>query len=473
MPLPDGRTIPEPVEVASLPFSWLGGRSGAAAAAVAAAAAAASQSSAAAPQISAVGYYDAQGADGAPAEVQVVAHATGGTVAVITARVHRTNARSRYVLRNTRSVVLPLGQVAAASTPTGRIADRNGQQANGVSPQKSRKRAKTRSPGGVSHPNLPLLARVENSGSEDGGEGGWVVEVHSWVNGGSHLQCIPCKPQGSGKGQFGHTAGAEPGNAEVTGSGTGMVLDESSDSDAKGKDTVAPVFGKLAEKVRSGDELSFIPYALPSLTLTCRSRHEDAGDDLSPGDDAVCYRGAGAACNGKGQGHIKHAMWMSDWIGAEALPPALAVIDDESRLHVFELGDGVSSKDHPFAGDGGSGSDTRGGMVSASSGDKFNPNGFFGKRGSAKSPTGSVASLSNNSSHLCMKELMGQDAKEIERSPSLEQTSRRARAELGRLSFKEDRPPVEKTVVLPLDSKYGLGLTLAFEGNRVRGYSGI
>lgn len=469
MPLPDGRTVPEPVEVASLPFSWLGGLSGGAATVAAAAA----------PQISAVGYYDAQGADGAPTEVQVVARAAGDTIAVITARVHRANARSRYVFRNTRSVVLPLGQ--AAGTAPGPVPTRGGGRVSGAA-RKSKRAAKGSLPEGVCHPNLPLLARLERSeGDATGAGGGWAVEVHSWVNGGSHLQCIPCKPRGSGKGQLGHTAGAEPGGSADEAGRRGVAVsprssafDSSDSDDVNGKDRVAPVFGELAQKVRSGDELSFIPYALPSLTLTCRSRCESTGGDASPGVAAVCYCGAGAACGGQARGQIKLAMWMLDWIGAEALPPALAVIDGKSRLHVFELDDGTSTA--PSAADSGGG----GGTLSAESGDRFNPSGLVGKRmTTAKSSSGSLVSLSNNSGHLHMKGMVDvdveQDMKEGNRASSPERASRRARAEFGGPSSSsgEDRPPVEKTVVLPLDSKYGLGLTLAFEGNRVRGWDGM
>ena len=482
MPLPDGRTIPEPVEVASLPFSWLVGLSGGAATAAAAAAAASRSSSAhGVPQISAVGYYDAQGADGAPTEVQVVARAAGDTIAVITARVHRATARSRYVFRNTRSVVLPLGQAGGGTAP-GRLPTRSGRVsgaagAAGAAQSKSKKGAKASLPEGVCHPNLPLLARLDRGEGEASGAGGWAVEVHSWVNGGSHLQCIPCKPRGSGKGQLGHTAGAEPASSGDEGGARGLVVspgssggfDDSSDSDAKGRDKVAPVFGELAQKVRSGDELSFIPYALPSLTLTCRSRQERSSGDASPGVDAVCYCGAGAACGGQARGRIRLALWMSDWIGAEALPPALAVMDDKSRLHVFELDDGASSTEPPSSDDGGGGG---GDTFSAKGGDRLDPNALtVGKRmTSSKSSSGSLASLSNNSRHLHMKDMIDQDSKEGgERASSPARMSRRARAEFGGPpSLGEDRPPVEKTVVLPLDSKYGLGLTLAFEGNRVR-----
>eukprot|EP00752_Nemacystus_decipiens_P003935 g3603.t1 len=481
MPLPDGRTVPEPVEVASLPFSWLVGLSGGAATAAAAAAAAASKSSLSRgiAQISAVGYYDAQGADGAPTEVQVVARAAGDAIAVITARVHRATARSRYVFRNTRSVVLPLAQ-AGGGTGVGRLPTRSGRAggAAAAAQSRSKKGAEAGLSEGVCHPNLPLLARLDRGGGDASRAGGWAVEVHSWVNGGSHLQCIPCKPRGRGKGQLGHTAGAEPGSSgDEDGGARGLAVSpvssggfDSSDSDAKGRDRVAPVFGELAQKVRSGDELSFIPYALPSLTLACgSSRRERSGGDAGPGADSACSSGAGAAYGGQARGHIRLAMWMSDWIGAEALPPALAVMDDKSRLHVFELDDGASSAVEALPedddGSGGGGGDT----FPAKSGDRLDPNGLAGKRMTpSKLSSGSLASLSNNSRHLHMKDMIDQDSKEGERASSPARTSRRARTEFGgQPSFGEDRPPVEKTVVLPLDSKYGLGLTLAFEGNRV------
>lgn len=436
MPLPDGRTVPEPVEVASLPFSWLVGVSRGAATAAAAAATAASKewSAAAAPLVSAVGYYDAQGADGAPAEVQVVAPAAGGTIAVITARVHRADSRSRYVFRNTRSVALPMGQAGVPDPPQeARSGAGKGAKVVGLAAVATE---------GVCHPNLPLLARLE---------GGCAVEVHSWVNGGSHLQCIPCKPRGGGgRGQPGHTAGAEPGHADkgaVIMSRSDSGCGDSSDGSGGANGRVAPVLGELAQKVRSGDELSFVPYALPSVTLACCSADENAGGDSSP--DA-----SGSS------GRIEHAMWMSDWVGAEALPPALAVIDGDKRLHVFELDDGASSYGETLDANGGSTGDGLSSLV-----------GMLGKRTPTKSSTGSLASLSNASRDLHMKDLVGQDGKERSPSPQ-ERTSRRARVDFGGPSFRDDRPPVEKTVVLPLDSKYGLGLTLAFERSRVRRYSG-
>ncbi|CAN0128554.1 unnamed protein product, partial [Ectocarpus sp. 12 AP-2014] len=61
------------------------------------------------------------------------------------------------------------------------------------------------------------------------------------------------------------------------------------------------------------------------------------------------------ACGGRGGAAIEHAMWMSDWVGAEALPPALAVIDGEKRLHVFELDDGASSSGETLDANGGGG----------------------------------------------------------------------------------------------------------------------
>ncbi|CAN0141615.1 unnamed protein product, partial [Ectocarpus sp. 13 AM-2016] len=117
-------------------------------------------------------------------------------------------------------------------------------------------------------------------------------------------------------------AGAEPGNADrrvviVSRSDSGCCDSSDGSSDAKGR--FAPVLGELAQKVRSGDELSFVPYALPTVTLACRSTDEStSGGDSSPD-----------ACGGGGGAAIEHAMWMSDWVGAEALPPALAVIDGE------------------------------------------------------------------------------------------------------------------------------------------------
>lgn len=481
MPLPDGRTIPEPVEVASLPFSWLVGLSAAASRAESTAAA----SGPVPPQVSAVGYYDAQGADGAPTELQIVARAAGSTIAVITARVHRATARSRFVFRNTRSVVLPLGQAAPGFVESRGVALAEGlwkgaaKQANVDQP--------TAAGGGVDaegipHPNLPLIAKLgrQRSGIEAGGGGGWAVEVHSWVNGGSHLQCIPCKPRGVENGQAGHTAGAEPAHTDKGGGANAVFVSSGSVSsdrsspagDAKSKHTVAPIFSELARKVRSGDELSFVPYALPSLTLGCQSgqgAHGEAKNGLGRpgGGGGVCYCGAGVPCRGGCLGDIRHAVWLADWIGAEALPPALAVIDASSCLHVFELDDGASTEELAGAGGDGPGSS---GPPSAGSVDIFCADGWLGKRSSTRSSTSSLVSLLNSDRHLQLKGFVG-DGKVPEPNSSPERMSRRARGEYGGASYREDESPVEKTVVLPLDAKYGLGLTLAFEGNRVRDWS--
>lgn len=437
MPLPDGRTVPEPVEVASLPFSWLVGLSAAGAALI---------PSAVVPQVSAVGYYDAQSADGAPTELQVVARAAGGTVAVITARVHRATTRSRFVFRNTRSVVLPLGQTAPEAGRGGTNGAANSRRNSAEALEGDRSSTGLGGVEAVPHPNLPLIARLGRSiGGVKGSGGGSAVEVHSWVNGGSHLQCIPCKPRGRQKGQLGHTAGAEPGTkGDDPVRGTVLMSSESFSSDSSSggqgdnrKDRVAPVFSDLAQKVRSGDELSFVPYALPSLTL-------------------------GTVCKGEGEGDIKNAMWLADWIGAEALPPALAVIDAKSRLHVFELDDG-SSSEKPSAADG-NGTGAANAPPPASGNAKAD--GMVASRTSFMSSTGSLVSLTNSERSLHLKGLM-EDTKEPGSNNSPERTSRRARDEVT--GSRAGGPPQEKTVVLPLDSKYGLGLTLAFEGHRVRG----
>lgn len=463
MPLPDGRTIPEPVEVASLPFSWLVGLS---------TGASATPITAVVQQVSAVGYYDAQSADGAPTELQVVARAAGGTIAVMTARVHRADVKSRYVLRNTRSVVLPLGQPAR-----GLIMDAS---VNGSSKRAgadvSSKAAGFGHAEGIAHPNLPLVIRLgrSKSGGESSVSDTWAVEVHSWVNGGSHLQCIPCKPRGSERGQPGHTAGAEPGNS-VDSNNTFIVGQDSfNSSDGSGldgkakvkKDRVAPVFSELAQKVRSGDELSFVPYALPSLTLQCHSlpgKTRKVKPTVDESDNVVCYCGAGASCNGQGQGQgdIKHAMWLADWIGTEALPPTLAVIDVHSRLHVFELDDGTSSEELPAAGD------SSAGVIVPDGSPRREERKSLRKRTSALSPTVPLTSLSH-SRHTFITGLMEEETKELDRSSSPGRMSRRARREFGGPDPDVDEAPIEKTVVLPLDSKYGLGLTLSFDDNRVR-----
>ena len=458
MPLPDGRTTPELVQVASLPFSWLVGLPATRKTEPAAA-------SNALPQVSAIGYYDAQAADGAPTELQIAARAAGGTIAIITARVHRSDPNGRFLLRNTRSVVLPLGQGAAGGGP--------GHGQVGV----------------LAHPNLPLVARLGARRNRDAaGERrgrGWAVEVYSWVNGGSHLQCIPCKPRGKENGQPGHTAGAEPGDAgEYTrndgralavspGSSSTNVSVATAASTAGGgnsNDLVAPIFSELAHKVRSGDELSFVPYALPSLTLGCRScRGEGAVGGNGAGEGrGVCSCGAETPPSAStGAEDISHAMWLADWIGAEALPPALAVVDSKSRLHVFELDDGASSEGSP---DPVTGAFLAGSAEAESSHEdpqRLRAEWQQGRWDSSWKRGGSAVSLSNSNRSLHLKGMV-EDSQESDRS-SREQMGRRARGEKlgGAPPGEEDTIPTEKTVVLPLDNKYGLGLTLAFENLRV------
>lgn len=445
MPLPDGRIVPDPVEVASLPFSWLVGLSATEVDRPAL--------SAALPQVSAVGYYDTHSVDGAPTELQVAARAAGGTIAVITARVHRSDPNSRFVFRNTRSVVLPIGQDVAQGLFTPR---RHGGDAKVVV-----------------HPNLPLVARLGGKCQRGVRGDAWAVEVHSWVNGGSHLQCIPCKPRGKENGQPGHTAGAEPEGAVDGGDssdGGCLIVSPASSStigspvitsvdaaapsgvDGEIKDVVAPVFSELAQKVRSGDELSFVPYALPSLTL---------GSSSGQGEEGTFGNAQAPPPGSSNEEVIKHAMWLADWIGTEALPPALAVVDSKSRLHVFELDDGASSEgrdvamsvDAAYAGPSSSGDlqhlrDEWQGKWGSSSGRK-----------SLMGESGSVMSLTNSNRSLQFKGMMMEDSKE--------RTSMRATGELRGVSVDEGVLPTEKTVVLPLDNKYGLGLTLAFENNQV------
>lgn len=492
MPLPDGRTFPEPVEVASLPFSWSVGLSAPPGGAV-------GGRGSPFPQVSAVGYYDAQSADGAPTELQVVARAAGGTIAVMTARVHRASARGRFVFRNTRSVVLPLGQSSSAgSAPRGSNGEAGSSRKRGGGANVSREDGLPSGGGhwdveGIPHPNLPLIARLS-------GKGGWAVEVDSWVNGGSHLQCIPCKPREGESSRLGHTAGGEPERASGAPVSGSMNSDSSSDSssgdsggggggggkggsgDARGKDRVAPVFSELAQKVRSGDELSFVPYSLPSLTLGCSGCRGKEGEaktrtNASGCSDACGRRPAGgvtgSASNGAGQGDMKHALWLADWVGAEALPPALAVIDADSRLHVFELDDGASSSESPpadGAGAGGAGPASFSFGAGSGAGGSGGGRGLSGRVGSTMSSTGSMVSLSHSERHLHLKGYM-EDSKGEDGSSSPEMMSRRARAEFGGAALRLDKAPLEKTVVLPLDSKYGLGLTLAFEDSRVRGCS--
>lgn len=457
MPLPDGRTTPEPVEVASLPFSWLVGLS---------AGSGVSTASSVVPLVSAVGYYDAQGADGAPTEIQIVSRAAGGTIEVITARVHCADARSRFVFRNVRSVVLPLGQAAVPVLPA----------VNGEEASASEDWAEVDETGctgeleGLAHPNLPLIARL---GKRRGRGGGWAVEVHSWVNGESHLQCIPCTPRGAAHGQPGHTAGDELEHAgavksdrggAVAVSGNSLSSGGSSAGDRKEKYGVAPIFGELAQKVRAGDELSFVPYSLPSLTLGCCSCEGDrSGKCITGGGNGkLCCCGKEAGCGSSSRGQqndVKHAMWLADWIGAEALPPALVVVDAESRLHVFELDDGAASEVSSCSSDstGGSSAGTPYGVDHLKAG-------MMSRRTSAKSSTSSLMSLTHSERNLPLKGLGDMHVEPDPSRLSPERMSRRARGEYG---GKDDGPPIEKTVVLPLDSKYGLGLTLAFEDNRV------
>lgn len=451
MPLPDGRTTPGLLEVASLTFRWLAGL---------ATQAPSPGSPRILPHVSAVGYYDAQGAGGAPTELQAVARAAGGTLAVITARLHHESARSKFTFRNTRSVVLPLGLTGG---PRG---SQVGNQATTERPVGPKNVATVGEAGcedgdGVPHPNLPLIARVRRNA-----RGGWKVEVHSWVNGGSYLQCIPCKPQGHGCGEPGHTAGAEPGHvAEEDGGKLGDTwLSSDSTGSSVGLGGVAPLFGELASKVKSGDELSFVPYALPGVTVGCWScgarstrgrrdvRIDEDADSLSPGD-GVCQCQDGGDCNGSG-GRIAHAMWLADWVGAEGLPPALSVIDGNSRLHVFELDDGAVTEEAPR-----DSFDAADGMPVAGSTRKYH------LRGGAGGST--MGSLSHSVKKLSLKGVRGTPLEDC-RDRSDEWTSRRAQADASqRLVVDDGLPPREKTVVLPLDAKYGLGLTLAFQDNQV------
>lgn len=170
---------------------------------------------------------------------------------------------------------------------------------------------------------------------------------------------------------------------------------------------------------------------------------------------------------------MKHALWLADWVGAEALPPALAVIDADSRLHVFELDDGASSSESPpadGASAGGAGPASFSFGAGSGGGGAGGGRGLSGRVGSTMSSTGSMVSLSHSERHLHLKGYM-EDSKGEDGSSSPEMMSRRARAEFGGAALRLDKAPLEKTVVLPLDSKYGLGLTLAFEDSRVRGCS--
>lgn len=460
MPLPDGRTTPGLLEVASLPYKWL-------------ADSAALTPSPGSPwvlsRVSAVGYYDAQGAGGAPTELQAVARAAGGTLAVITARLHHDGAKGKFAFRNTRSVVLPLGlrgstlarlengdQVRASQAVGGMLASATGRATGALT-------AASVASDGVPHPNLPLIARLRKGGSCAGdsrSDDGWRVEVHSWVNGGSHLQCIPCKPRGHRRGQPGHTAGAEPGHTEDGGEDSvGWLGGGSVGNGGVELGSVAPLFGELASKVKSGDELSFVPYALPSLTVygfSCGSGSHGRSDFKSNDDSE------GNACDresGWGEGRIEHTMWLADWIGAEALPPALMVIDSNSRLHIFELDDGAAEEEAP-----GDRFDVANGMPSAEMGIRRSSLGAL----SNMSSTGSFAGILSHSIRTMDIKGDGGNSPGVVRDSGSERTSRRAQAETSaRLVVEDDVTPCEKTVVLPLDATYGLGLTLAFRDNQV------
>lgn len=474
MPLPDGRTTPGLVEVAALPFKWL--VDSASASSTSSALPASRRAPLILPRVSAVGYYDAQGASGAPTELQAVARAAEGTLSVVTARVHHDRSKGKFVFRNTRSVVLPLGEMgltAGSEYANAAVGKR------GVEAMES-----------IPHPNLPLIARLTRSDIGAGGRAGSLkVEVHSWVNGGSHLQCIPCKPREPGGGQPGHTAGAEPGQAgEESGEGgcnnrSDSWVSSETLSNGGGRErqgSVAPLFSELAQKVKSGDELSFVPYALPSLTLGCCSlsqgnpgdieldKHMEytrGGSSVMDGDVCPCSRGE--ECTHEGGARIMHAMWLADWIGAESLSPALTVIDTSSRLHVFELDDGSATVEESAC----DRFDVSGGTPLGGFGHSKATDGSFMRRSWAQgglgstSSTASLSSLSHSMHHL---HLLGGDGHEVVREASLERPSRRAVAEAsGRMFVQEGLVPREKTVVLPLDSKYGLGLTLAFQDEQV------
>ncbi|CAM9194738.1 unnamed protein product, partial [Sphacelaria rigidula] len=85
---------------------------------------------------------------------------------------------------------------------------------------------------------------------------------------------------------------------------------------------------ELAAKVKSGDELSFVPYALPGVRVGCslsgtqsgrgRSdvRLDECADDVSTCDGACREdREDGSGDCGGGGGRIAHAMWLADWVG--------------------------------------------------------------------------------------------------------------------------------------------------------------
>lgn len=464
MPLPDGRTTPGLLEVASLTFKWLAG-SGTQAPSPG------TDCQRVLPRISAVGYYDAQGAGGAPTELQAVARAADGALAVITARLHHENAKGKFTFRNTRSVVLPLGLGLGFPARPKRI--EAGTRPSGVSSRKRGEEA-ARAPtvwgdeDGVPHPNLPLLARIRRvGGGGDAGGGGWKVEVHSWVNGGSHLQCIPCKPRGNGRGEPGHTAGAElmHTDGEDANAGCGTLADSWLTGESKvngaGLESVAPLFGELAAKVRSGDELSFVPYALPGVTVGCSSSGTQSSRGRS--DVRLDESADGSGDCGGGGGRIAHAMWLADWVGAEALPPALAIVDGDSRLHVFELDDGAiadEAEEDRF--------DVNDGMPAADPAKRRSIGGL-----PARSSVGSLTGpLSHSVKNLGLKGVGGTPLEDYRERFSNDRPSRRAQTEVSqRLVLDEGLPPREKTVVLPLDAKYGLGLTLAFQDNQVGSWS--
>lgn len=454
MPMFDGRTTPGLVEVASLRLKWL---------ATSGPSTVPGQGSRISQRVSAVGYYDALGSGGAPTELQAIARAAGGNLAIITARVHQDSSTSKFGFRNTRSVILPLGP--------------HGAEANGLRAEPARQKKGPRwaaaskavavmdkaaacepqPPGremlsGVPHPNLPLVARLRRDGEDQGGGDGWQLEVYSWVNGGSHLQCIPRKPQGAGAGQAGHTADVET----EQGGGKDEQRDDAEragEGREKGGAGMAPLFNELAQKVKSGDEPSFVPYILPSLVL-----RGPASQGVGEGAGSTGRTGAGE--------RIAHAMWLADWIGAEALPPALAVVDSDSCLHVFELDDGAAaaeSADDFF--------DVAAGLPPTAKNRTGSDRSLPARRSWSHGTTGTPSTAPTMPLSHSVQNLRGPvDGQQSSLPSSPERPSRRARPDVSeRLVVEEPDSPQEKTVILPLDMKYGLGLTLAFHDDRVSG----
>ncbi|CAN0164681.1 unnamed protein product, partial [Discosporangium mesarthrocarpum] len=459
-PLPDGWSSPHPVEVASLTMPTLASSSapGAPLAAVGLGA------------VSSVGYYHSDGR-GAPSEIQAVMCSSDGHITVVTARVQRDNVRAKFVFRNVRAVALPLirGPPASRAVIGGSVAPPDGSMGGGEGGKRGPGADGGVGVGGgvVPHPNLPLIAEVSPQGN------GRRILVHSWVNGGSHLQCIPCRPRGPWDGYQGHAVGSGPearpgtGAWAGTGAGAGAIKGkakaeaERGQGDGRGaaggrKDRVARLFSDLEQKVKSGGELSFVPYALPALdlddaaTLTLPTTRLSGGPP-GQGKDKPQSATLGLVLapgprEDMGQRRVTHAMWVADWLGVEGLAPMLAVVEE---------GGSVAGDAEPVGSEG------------------------IGRGQGPREALAAVVKTTLTSTLRLFELDDGQQQQQQQQPVALRGRAARPGAGSGARAgvraagakagagVRTGTQAWEKMVRLPLDAKYGLGLTLEFEEGKV------